>query len=119
MSLNFDTLVLGPCLATFGELNQSYPAPIYYPQFGGSFSINGIFDPSYEELRIKDGQAVTVKLPVLGCKQSDFSGHNFPLQGDQVKLRGMVYDVREVRDDGHSGITLMLNATTVPDANSL
>jgi hypothetical protein len=113
MTINFDSLVLGPCMQTFGETNQGFPIGLYKPANGGSFTINGIFDAAYKEIKIKEGEPVTVHMPVFGFRVSDFpnppSNWAF-LQGDQIKLRGDWYVVRECRDDGHGGIKLMLNA---------
>jgi hypothetical protein len=112
--INFDELVLGPCMDTFGEVNQGYPAPFYMPKSAGSYVMKGgIFDPSYTEIKLKDGIPVTVLMPVLGCRDIDFVGT--PVQGDRVQLRGKTYDVREVRIDGHGGIELMLNLSPVTE----
>ena len=111
MSLSFDSLVLGPCISVFCEVNQGYPAIVYMPISAGAYTIGGIFDPSYEEIIIKNGEPVTRKVPVIGCKASDFTA--MPQQDDSVQARGKTYVIREVRDDGHGGIMLMLNSTSL------
>lgn len=115
MPISFEDLVLGPCMATFGEVNQGWPAPFYIPKSAAPYTMyGGIFDPSYKEMKIgKDGIPVTVLMPVLGCREGDFTGK--PEQGDRVKLRCRTYDIREVRIDGHGGIKLMLNLSPVTE----
>lgn len=115
--ISFDELVLGPCMETFGEINQGFPAVMYTPRVGGhipvgSFAINGIFDPMSVEIQMKNGEPTTVHFPVLGCKISDFpnppSNWNL-LQGDMISARGKNYTIREAKDDGHGGLKFYLN----------
>lgn len=110
--INFDSMVLGPCMATFGEANQGYPTAVYTPANGAPFPLPGIFDPMTEEVRLKEGIPVTVHFPVFSFRASDFQ--NPPanwnlLQDDQITVRGKTYQVRECKDDGHGGIALFLN----------
>lgn len=107
MTLDFNKLVLGPTIGTFGEVNQGYPIPLFSPDKSADYTADGVFDEAYKEHIIKDGEAVTVVMPVLGVKLVDFQV--IPLQGDNVVIRGKTYIIREVRIDGHGGAKLMLN----------
>jgi len=109
MALDFDTLVLKPCMDNFGEVNQGYPLPVYVPKQGAKFTIDGVFDKAYRENVSQDGQIVTVTMPVFGAREIEFIVP--PKQGDQIILRGDTYDVREVRPDSHGHLKLMLNFT--------
>ena len=110
--IDFDALVLVPSMATFGETNQGFPAVVYTPANGSPYSVSGIFDPSYKEIKFgRDGEPVTVTMPVLGVKLSDFV--LLPKQGDGIQARGTNYVIREVRVDGHGGAKLMLNSTVL------
>lgn len=102
MAVDFNKLVLQPCIAIFGE-------PVKYnPRLGpAQFCLNGVFDKAYTEIVVHDGVPVTQTLPVLGVKLEDFPSP--PLQGDHLLARGDVYKVREVRIDSHGGAKLMLN----------
>ena len=114
MSLSFDATVLTACMNTFGEVNQGFPIGVYTPANGPAFNLNGIFDPSYKEEKIKNGEPITVHMPAFGFKISDFKNppSNWALlQGDSIVLRSKKYVVREARDDGHGGIKLLLNNT--------
>lgn len=108
--LDFNKLVLGPTIATFGEVNQGYPIPLFSPDKGEDFTADGVFDEAYREHVIKDGEAVTVTMPVLGIKVADCP--ILPVQDDNVVIRGQTYIIREVRVDGHGGAKLMLNFQT-------
>lgn len=101
MPIDWNALVLEPCHATFGE-----PA-VYTPQGGAPFPINGVFDKAYEGIVVLQGEAVSERMPVLGCKAVDFT--TYPKQDDTLVVRGESYVVREVRDDSHGAIKLMLN----------
>lgn len=111
MTLSFDTLVLAPCLAAFGEVAQGWPEPIYTPQGWPDFAIDGVFDEGYREVDLFPGSPVTSAAPVLGVRLSDFPPNVAPSQGDLVVIRGVNYLVREVRPDSHGFLLLTLNRT--------
>jgi hypothetical protein len=107
MGLSFDQLILAPCMNTFGEVNQGYPIPTYYPRLGEPFELNGVFDHAYREHVIQDGLPVTVTMPVFGVRASDCV--IYPEPDDEISIRGKTYVVREARPDSHGHIKLMLN----------
>ena len=110
--IDFSALVLAPAMVSFGQTVS------YVPARGASFSFNGVFDEAYTELVVIDGEAVTVKMPVLGVRLSDMA--QYPVQGDALSTFSLVsqttnkYIVREVRPDSHGGAKLMLNTQACP-----
>lgn len=107
--LDFDALVLAPCVAAFGETAQGYPASVYAPATGQPFALDGIFDRAYREVDALTGMPISSARPVFGVRLSVFPAGMAPASGDQVTIRGTVYVVREVRPDGHGEAKLMLN----------
>ena len=101
--INWDSLVLGPTLAQFGE------AVTYTYATGAPISITGVFDEQYLGVEPADGQTVTSAMPVLGVQLSQFPAR--PQQGDGVFIvrTAQRFIVREVRPDGHGAAKLMLN----------
>ena len=84
------------------------------PQEGIAYVTRGVFDEAYTELVVIDGEAVTVKMPVLGIKIDEWP--IYPSQGDMVTVSGSLvfagtklFVIREVRPDSHGGVKLMLN----------
>jgi hypothetical protein len=110
MSLNFDTLVLGPIMAAFSEENQGYPVPIYSPKAGGSFLLPAaVFDSGAKEVSFGgDSAPVSSSKPLLGVRLSLFPSGTEPVQDDQVMIRGKVYNVADVNADGHGHAKLIL-----------
>ncbi len=104
--IDFDTLVIGPCMATFGE-------PVLYQPLGGlSFQIIGVFDEAYLEQAPYDALApgnISGTRPVLGVQMSQFTQE--PMQNDLLTIlrTGVAYWVNEVRPDSHGGARLLLN----------
>ena len=112
--IDFDK-VLGPCMQVFGE-SVVYTAPGHLPQ-----SITGIFDRAYLELLPMGGNLgqepmqfgaagnITDRRPILGVQLSQFP--HPPQRGDAVRLpqRGnLLFEVKEVQEDGHGGAKLIL-----------
>lgn len=101
MAIDFDSLVLAPCQQVFGE-------PVFYDsELSGTFELSGIFDKAYESVVVQEGQAISERMPVIGCRSSQFP--TYPKQGDKLTVQNERYLVREVRDDSHGNIKLMLN----------
>ncbi|WP_428492159.1 head-tail joining protein [Rhodopila sp.] len=111
MAVDFDALVIGPCIAVFGE------AVMYYGE--AIFPITGVFDEAYLELTplgvggMSDGNfgAVSTEKPVLGVQLSQFPVQHQPEQDDTLVVvrTNATYRVKEVRVDGHGGAKLLLN----------
>lgn len=101
---DFSGTVLLANMNTFAEVVTYTPdEPIGSP----SYSARGVFDEAYQELVVIDGEAMTVRMPVLGIKLDEFA--TFPRQNDYLVARNKNYRVREVRVDSHGGAKLMLN----------
>jgi hypothetical protein len=114
MAIDWDLLVIGPTVATFGE------AVMYSPDGGAPFPITGVFDQAYMVLTPFDanaatfsdlqlGSVITTEKPVLGVQLSQFPPLLQPTQADTLVVRGRAYVVKEVRLDSHGGAKLMLN----------
>jgi hypothetical protein len=120
MAIDWDGLVIGPTVATFGE-------PVTYHAQNGVFPIMGVFDEAYLELTPlgRGGMAsesmsfgypgsITTEMPVLGVQLSQFPAISQPTQADALEARGAWYSVKEVRIDGHGGAKLLLNQIQAP-----
>ena len=95
---------------------NTFAAPVNYTPRDTvtSYPARGVFDSAYQELQIIDGEAITVKMSVLGIRLAEFQ--TFPEQGDLLTVFPFInsqecknFTVREVRNDGHGGAKLMLN----------
>lgn len=115
MAVDWDTFVIGPTIAAFGE-------PVTYSAPAASFAITGVFDEAYLELTplgrgglttesigLGNVGAISAEMPVLGVQLSAFPVGIYPAQGDTLALRDAVYVVKEVRPDGHGWAKLLLN----------
>jgi hypothetical protein len=102
---DFDGHILAPLFDQFAE-------GVTYAHAGGeTLAINGIFDEAYRELIPQGGVlAYTTERPVCGVRLVEF-GDSPPQQGDALTVNrtGNVYEVQEVRLDGHGAAKLMLN----------
>ena len=101
--IDWDTLVLGPAMAQFGEA-------VSYAFAGGvPVPITGVYDEQYTAVDVVDGQGVTSSMPVLGVQLSQLS--SMPQQGDELVIVRTTqrFVVREVRPDGHGWAKLLLN----------
>src|ERR1700722_5878476 len=113
--IDFDTLVIGPCLATFGEPVTYFSTAV--------LQITGVFDEAYtevtplgrggmasESLSLGYPGSITTEMPVLGIQLSQFPAANQPQQDDSLLIQrtGTTYVVKEVRLDGHGGAKLLL-----------
>ena len=102
MAVDWDALVLGPCLDTFGV-----PAT-YMPLRGASFSITGVFDRYHVEVTLDPAQGVPVSTlrPIIGVRDSVFATQ--PAQGDKVLVAGATFEVIDTQPDGHGHTILKL-----------
>lgn len=104
--IDFDALVIGPCMATFGE------AVLYQPIAGAAFEITGVFDEAYLEQAGIDATipgSVSNTRPMLGVQLSQFAIE--PAQNDVLTIirTGQTYWVNAVRPDSHGAARLLLN----------
>lgn len=112
MAIDWDTELLAPVMAIFGEGSPAVPAtlPLYTPQSGQPLSLPGaVFDQSYHRVvELADGSQGTSEHPVLGVRASLFLEP--PRQGDVVYVPSVdqLYSVTDVRPDNHGHILLIL-----------
>lgn len=109
MAIDWDDLVLQAEFAVFGEDVQ----PVYTPQTGSPFPIDGVFDNPYKGLVIQDDglPVVATREPMLGVRLAQFVSP--PVKGDQVHIAsvGQAYLVSDVHPDGKGWAKLMLAKT--------
>lgn len=109
MTLSLDLLVLAPGHATWGEVNQGNPIPVYTPQGGSPFAIDGVFRiPTTPVLALADEPAITTRRPMLDLRVSQFPVGVTAAQGDDVVVRGVAYTVADAAFDGDGLVCLSL-----------
>lgn len=109
MAIDWDSLVLAPAHAIFGEASG---AIVYTPQGHSAFTLTGgVFDAAYREIDQLGGVPVSSTMPVLGVRLAVFPTGIAPAQSDTLTIGGVSFVVREVRPDGHGEAKLMLNLT--------
>ncbi len=94
-------LVSATCRDTFGV-----PVGFTSATTGEQFQTVGIFDAEYKDVQALDGMIVQETYPRLGIRLGDFPV--LPDRGDQLMVKGVVYQVQEYRPDGQAGATLVL-----------
>ena len=104
MAIDFEKLVLGPCLTTFGEA-VTY-RPLVSSPGAAPFAITGIFDAEHDLVEEFEGIDHSTQGPVLAVRLSDFPAP--PEQLDQLIVRGQLYQVYDVRPDGQGKADLIL-----------
>jgi hypothetical protein len=102
--IDFDTLVLGPSMAVFGQpctvtpgVSQPGVAPYAAP---------GIFKANETSIPMDDGSVIASTICTLGIRLSDYAIPMVP--DDQVTVAGMTFWVDRVHPDGQGGATLTL-----------
>ncbi|WP_260927372.1 hypothetical protein [Novosphingobium sp. 9] len=107
MSIDWDSLVLGPAMGIFGD------EVIYTPRGGVAVTIpDAVVDDEATELQMgEDGQTSIQKRPLIGIRAAALAAE--AQQGDRVKVvkTGKVYVVREPIPDGHGHVLLKVMAT--------
>jgi hypothetical protein len=117
--IDFDALVLGPCMTVFGQPVTYYGARSY-------FAITGVFDEAYLPVDpFDEGRGsssafggmggITTVMPILGVQLSQFPFDSQPQQGDRLVIctTNATYFVKEVRVDSHGGAKLVLSLAAV------
>jgi hypothetical protein len=100
--IDFDDLVLGPCMEHFGQ------TVTFTPAVGDEVEVTAIFTDSYTHvLEGPDGLSVVSTNPTLGCRAADFDAE--PARDDTFTVSGTEYRVVETNPDslGHLLIQLM------------
>jgi len=107
--LDFDRLLHAPIAAIFGETGHGADLPVYYPQSGPSYTVDGIFDDAYSEPDLISGLPTNSVENVFGARLAAFQAA--PVQGDRITITrlGKTYLVRDAQPDGHGWVQLKLN----------
>mgnify|MGYP004000302855 CR=1 FL=1 len=95
--------LLDSAFSVFGEKNKIQ----YRPKSGGTFTIRGIFDETWEEVDPETFAVVSSTQPNVGIKSSelDFT----PESGDEVEIMNILYRVIDIQEDGQGADTLFLH----------
>jgi hypothetical protein len=102
--IDWDAVVGAPVTRVFGE-------PALYRDGGGrERCFLGVFDSAYRPVMSLGDYAdvsITTVAPVLGVQLREMPCP--PFQGMQLVIRGRIYSVKNVEDDGHGHAKLTLN----------
>lgn len=105
--IDFDKIVLGPLMRTFGESSQ----PLY--RFGGAGAAVELPDAVYDEAYVEvvepeNGPPITSTTPVIGVRLALLS--QAPAQGDTVYVPRVneTYMVNNIEPDGQGWALLKL-----------
>ncbi|MBX6382083.1 MAG: hypothetical protein IRZ07_03780 [Microbispora sp.] len=104
MAVDWDALVLAPCMAAFGE-----PVSISWDG-GAALTIpDAVFDRQHVEIQFPDGRApLSGWHPVLGIRAAALPDGVSPRQLDRVVVRDEEFQVVDVQPDGAGHILLIL-----------
>ena len=89
------------------------PVTLTRPTTGTTYSFKGIFQESYMTVDPRTGMPVNSAQPILGININDIVIQ--PRRGDDIEIRNVNYRVRDIQDDGHTGMTLLLQRTSARD----
>lgn len=113
MGIDFDKLVNGPCVATFGEGSLTGKVR-YTPKDGPAFDLDGVFDEAWATVTFSQGRhgsmaPISTTKPVFSCQASALPEGVTPQQGDSFVRKGNTYTVADVQPDGFGWFILSLN----------
>ena len=106
--IDFDRLVLHPCLHVFGE-----PAT-YTPVGGAPAALVGVFEEFHTLVREGDGVPVQENRPVLGVRAADIPG-GLPARNDAMQVSGRNWAIDEILPDGVGHLKLVLKFASVAE----
>lgn len=99
--------ILSKSMKTFGE------TVTFYPKSGGVYSLEAVFDNSYEAIDPDTEQVISANQPTLGVNLNDV---DFEIQpGDEVQVRDTRYGINDKREDGQGGALLLLHKINATD----
>ncbi len=106
MALDFEALVLGPCLGAFGE-DVSY-LPVISDPDAPPQTLSGIFNRAHQIVDMDgDGVEHHSTSPTLGINPSQWP--DIIKSGDQVTVRGELFEVfGPIQPDGKAGALMFL-----------
>lgn len=110
MGLDFDALVNGPCVDTFGVAATTGGLAIYTPAGGVAAPVDGIFDEAWTSVEVSTGRhsvPISTTKPRFGARQVLFLVQ--PLPGDRLTLaNSRSFEVEDVQPDGFGWVYLIL-----------
>ena len=89
---------------------QTMGEPVVYRRRGEQWPASGVFQANYVAIDPETGVQVRSTQPVLLVNGADLPVR--PQQGDEVDVRGKIWQVRDPQPDGHDGWLLMLHRTS-------
>ena len=102
--MDFDNLVLSPCMAAFGVTVTV--TPLKSQPTAQPYAATGVYDRSEAIVMMADGSEMASTNVTLGIRLSDFT---VPiLEGDKIALNGKTYKVDALFPDGQGGAELRL-----------
>lgn len=102
--IDFDKLVLAPCQAVFGE--PATFTPVASAPGAPSFAGRGIYTERPVDVQLVDGSVLSSAEKWLDIRLSEIA--IVPAQGDRVALRGKLFVVEDLDEDGQGGARLTL-----------
>lgn len=102
--MDFDNLVLSPCMAAFGVTVTV--TPLKSQPSAPPYTATGIYDRAVSIVMMADGSEMASTNVTLGIRLSDFSVP--PREGDKIALNGKTYKVDASFPDGQGGAELKL-----------
>ena len=109
MPVDFSSLVLGPCLATFARDVTVYPVA---SNGVVSYRARGIFSSNPVDVVMQDGAIFSDVKTTLGIKLSEFE---IPIVvGDRIEIGAVMYWTGDIDNDGQGGASITLRSTQTP-----
>lgn len=106
MTINWDALCTGPCVAVFGEDID------YTPAGGDTVTVQLVYDEGNKHVTVAGMVSVNESNPIVSGSLSQFQQYGLePQQGDTLVIRrtGEAFTVRDVNEDGKGSVVLPLN----------
>lgn len=104
MAIDFDALVLGPCMDAFAEditVDPRVSRPGQPP-----YAARGSYHERAVDVALTDGAILSSAEKTLGVRLSEFEAP--PVQGDLIVLRHVMFMVEDLDDDGQGGTLITL-----------
>ncbi len=106
MPVDFSSLVLAPCMATFAIPITVTPT-VSQPGAQG-YAAQGIWDVREVDVVLEDGSTLASKTYIVGIRLAEYAVA--PRNGDGIVINGNNYIIDQMRPDGQGGARLVLKA---------
>lgn len=87
--------------------------PMTLSRDSNTYSLKGVFQESYMAVDPRTGMPVNSAQPILGINRRDITIE--PRKGDLITIRSTNYRIRDIQEDGHTGMSLLLQRTSARD----